>query len=235
MCTAVAAADTTAHLQEDPLTAPRLTDVDLTDVVALLVDMDGTLVDSDAAVERLWRRWALEHHVDPDAVVAVCHGATGEETMRRFRPDLSPAELVAENQVHLRRETADTDGVVAAVGAAELIDALARIGLPWAVVTNADRGLAQARLAAAGVEVPELVTVDEVELGKPDPASYRLGAARLGVDVERCLVVEDSGTGIAAGRAAGARIASLRRDDGDLPVADLTELAALLLTARPSH
>ena len=89
----------------------------LRDVRGVLLDMDGTLVDSDAAVERQWRAWATAYDVDPEAVVAVCHGATSDATMRRFRPDLDEETIAAEAQEYMRRETEDLEGVVAAEGA----------------------------------------------------------------------------------------------------------------------
>lgn len=197
-------------------------------VEAVLLDMDGTLVDSDGAVERIWSDWATSHGVDPDAVVAVCHGATPQSTMRRFRPDLTDAVIEAQTRENMRRETMDVADVVAAPGAEHLLGTLADLGLPWAVVTNADRDLALARLDAAGVNRPVLVSVDEVDIGKPHPASYELGADRVGAPIERCLVVEDSDSGIAAGRAAGAVVVGLRHDDGDVRVEHLGELAQLL-------
>ncbi len=206
--------------------------VNLGDVEGLLIDMDGTLVDSDAAVDRTWRKWALAHDVLPEAVAAVCRGATTEETIRRFRPDLDEATIAAQSIEHMRREAADTEGVVACEGAAELIEVLAELSLPWAVVTNADFTLATARLSAARIAPPVLTTVEEVPAGKPNPAIYHLGAARIGVAIERCLVVEDSTSGITAGLAAGACVVALRRDDGHVRIADLRELAASLRAAR---
>ncbi|GAB48964.1 HAD-IA family hydrolase [Mobilicoccus pelagius] len=203
----------------------------LTGVRALLLDMDGTLVDSHLSVERAWRHWAEKYDVDPEVVVAACHGATGDRTMRRFRPDLDDATVAAENAAHLERETHDVSDVVASTGAVELLDTCTRLGLPWAVVTNANTPLARARLGAAGIAPTHLVSVDDVEVGKPDPASYRLGAQRLDVPIEDCLAVEDSGTGLEAARAAGARVAMLGRDDGGLRIEDLGELARLLEAA----
>jgi sugar-phosphatase len=100
--------------------------------------------------------------------------------------------------------------------------------LPWAVVTSADVRLATARLAAAGIEPAVLVTVEDVQHGKPHPECYRVGAAGLGVPPQQCLVVEDAPAGIEAGRRAGARVAALRGLAADLPIRDLGELAGLL-------
>ena len=68
--------------------------------------------------------------------------------------------------------------------------------------------------------------------GKPDPAIYRLGAQRIGVPIEECLVVEDSPAGIGAGVAAGAIVAALRRDEGHLRIEGLPELTRALRAAR---
>lgn len=208
--------------------------VDLAGVEAVLLDMDGTLVDSHAVVERMWREWALASGVEPDAIVAVCHGATSEGTIRRFRPDLDEATVLAQAAAHMAAETLDVDGVVALPGAHEMLATLDALGLPWAVVTNADRPLALARLGAGGITPRELVTVDQVPVGKPDPAIYRLAAATIGVDIERCLVVEDSASGVAAGLAAGALVAAIGRDDADLRIDGLADLDALLRADRPT-
>jgi HAD superfamily hydrolase (TIGR01509 family) len=201
--------------------------------VAVLLDMDGTLVDSDAAVERAWTAWAAEHGVDPDAVLAVAHGSPPDPTVRRMLPDLDDRAVAraAARQMDLQYD--DLSDVVAAPGAAALLAALARLGLPWAVVTSADVRLARARLGAAGLpDPPLLVTVEDVRAGKPDPEGYLLAATRLGVDPARCLVVEDAGPGVEAGRAAGAVVAGLRGIEADVAVADLGVLARLLLRAR---
>lgn len=201
------------------------------EVHALLIDMDGTLVDSDAVVERSWSRWAEANGIDPQAVIAVCHGATADATITRFRPDLSEAEVAATAQEHMEIETNDVEGVVPKPGALDLVAWLDSQAVPWAVVTNASRPLAQARLGAAGISAPALVTVEEVPVGKPDPALYLLGAERLGVAVEHCLVVEDSGAGVAAGLAAGATVTALRRDDADVRIERLDDLLSLLSPA----
>jgi sugar-phosphatase len=199
--------------------------VDLTIIEAVLFDMDGTLVDSDAAVERAWRRWATEYGVAPEAVLAVAHGAPAERTVRLVRPDLDEAGVTEAAARQLALQYDDLSDVVPAPGAPEL---LAGLRLPWAIVTSADVRLAKARLGAAGIAAPVLVTVEDVRVGKPDPEGYLRGAELLGVAPERCLVVEDAEVGVTAGRAAGAQVAALKGIDGDLRIADLTELAGLL-------
>ena len=191
------------------------------DIDAVLFDMDGTLVDSDAVVERLWQRWARENDTDVDLVLTTMPGRPAEDTVRAVRPDLDAA---AHGRAQLEREYVDLDGVVATPGAHELLAALDTAGIPWAVVTSADTRLAELRLGAAGIVAKVLVTRDRLTHGKPHPEGYLLAADRLGVDPARCLVVEDTATGAEAGRAAGARVAGLKGIHADLPLTDLTDL-----------
>jgi sugar-phosphatase len=200
---------------------------------AVLFDMDGTLVDSDAAVERSWRAWAREYGVDEEQVLAVMPGHPAAVTAARMRPDLDGPAVEAAARAQLEREYRDLHDVVAAPGAHALIAALERLGRPWAVVTSADARLAAARLGAAGITAPVLVDREAVTEGKPDPEGYRLAAARLGVDPHECLVVEDTATGAAAGRAAGATVAGLKGIEAHLPIADLTELVPHPSSRRP--
>ncbi|MFF1835020.1 HAD-IA family hydrolase [Streptomyces sp. NPDC058231] len=172
---------------------------------ALLLDMDGTLVNSDAVVERCWRRWALRQGLDPDAALKVVHGRQGYATMAVLLPDRPMEQNYAENRVLLAEETADTDGVVPIVGAPAFMDAIA--ALPHALVTSADEALARARMTASNLRMPEVrVTAECVGASKPDPEGFLKGAAELGFAPEDCVVFEDSEAGIAAGRAAGMRV-----------------------------
>ncbi|NDO91046.1 HAD-IA family hydrolase [Cellulosimicrobium composti] len=169
---------------------------------ALLLDLDGTLVDSAAAIERHTHAWAARHGLDGATVVAASHGRRDVEVVRLVAPGADVAREVA--WLH-RLSCDDTEDVVAVPGAAALLDALApRV---WAVVTSAAREVALARLAAAGLPVPRrLVCAEDVVRGKPDPAGFHAGARLLRADPRRCLVLEDSAAGVAAGRSAGATV-----------------------------
>ncbi|WP_329133825.1 HAD-IA family hydrolase [Streptomyces sp. NBC_00670] len=172
---------------------------------ALLLDMDGTLVNSDAAVERVWRRWADRHGLDGDEVLKVVHGRQGYASMALLLPGRPMEQNLAENARMLAEETADTEGVVEVPGAADFLASLA--GVPHALVTSADVALSTARMAAAGLALPAVrITAESVGASKPDPEGFLKGAAELGVAPEDCVVFEDSGAGVAAGRAAGMRV-----------------------------
>lgn len=206
--------------------------MDLSTVAAVLLDMDGTLVDSDAAVERAWKVWAGEYGIDARAALAVAHGSPAERTVRALLPHLDDAAVTAAAARQLELQYDDLSDVTATTGAGELVATMARLGLPWAVVTSADTRLANARLTAACIDAPVLVTFDDVTAGKPDPQGYRRAATLLGVAADRCLVVEDAAVGVEAGRAAGAMTAGLKGVDADLRLSDLAQLAHLLSASR---
>ena len=170
---------------------------------AFLFDMDGTLLNSIAAAERVWSIWAERHGLDVDAFLPTIHGARAVDTItRQALPGVDPE---VEAQWITDAELNDVDGVVAIPGAVEFLK-----GLPadqWALVTSAPKALALRRLQAAGIPVPAVwVTAEDVANGKPDPGCYLLGAKRLGISIEDCLVFEDATVGIRAGEAAGADV-----------------------------
>ena len=202
--------------------------MELARVVAVLFDMDGTLVDSDAAVARAWRTWTDEYAVEPLAWVSIANGRLAADTVRRLQPDLGVEAVAVAAARQLSLQYHDLSDVVAAPGALALLSLLYRFGLPWAVMTSADHRLAAARLHAAGVSPPILVTEEDVTNGKPAPEGHLLAARRLGVEPKHCLVVEDAEPGAAAGRATDDMVTALKKVPADLQVDDLLELAQLL-------
>jgi sugar-phosphatase len=163
---------------------------------AVISDMDGVLIDSVAATQRAWQRWAARLGIDGAAIQASNHGRPARDVVAEHVP---AAAVDAEARRLVAAEVADTDGVVALPGAARVL------ALPVvAIATSCTGELAHARLDAAGLKRPEvLVSSDDVARGKPAPDPYLLAAERLGVDPAACLVLEDAPAGIAAGRAAG--------------------------------
>ncbi|CAM5526233.1 HAD family hydrolase [Streptomyces coeruleorubidus] len=194
---------------------------------ALLLDMDGTLVNSDASVERVWRRWSERHGLDGDEVMKVVHGRQGYASMALLLPGRPMEQNYADNAKMLAEETADTEGVVPIPGAPEFLASLR--GLPHALVTSADVPLSTARMAAAGLDLPEVrVTAESVGASKPDPEGFLKGAAELGMTPADCVVFEDSGAGIAAGRSAGMTVVGVGPRAAfhapDVVVDDLTQV-----------
>lgn len=174
---------------------------------AVLWDMDGTLVDT----EPYWFACEIE--------LVRRHGGTWslEQAHRLVGNDLlTSADVIArEGGVPLPREQivdALVDGVVARVadrvpwrpGAVELLEALAALGVPNALVTMSYRRLVEAVVGA----LPDglfavLVSGDQVDRGKPHPEPYLEAVRRLGRDPAECLAIEDSPNGLASAHAAG--------------------------------
>jgi mannitol-1-/sugar-/sorbitol-6-phosphatase len=176
---------------------------------ALLVDLDGTLVDSTAPVNRAWTAFANRRGLDPGDVHAFAQGRPSRETVRLLAPS---ADQAAESALVEAAETTDTDGIFALPGAGELL----RSGYRLAIVTSCSTQLAEVRRSAAGLPRPEVVISSSmVARGKPDPEGFLLGAGRLNVPAARCAVLEDAPVGIDAGRAAGARVIALRTTHAD--------------------
>jgi mannitol-1-/sugar-/sorbitol-6-phosphatase len=191
------------------------------DVQALLFDVDGTLVDSTAAVERTWRSWAEGRGLEVEDILRVCHGRRSKDTVALFVPAEDRDAAVVELE---RLDLSDVDEVVALPAVSSLLPRLP--DGRWAAVTSGSRAVMQARLEAAGLPVPAvLVAAEDVTEGKPHPEGYRKAAEALGYDVTRCLVVEDAPAGIDAGRAAGAQVLAVATSH---PVRDLTAADAVV-------
>lgn len=182
---------------------------------AVLFDLDGTLADSTAVVERIWREWAGRHGINADDLMAVSHGRPAIDVMRHFLPDLPDLEEQA--RTHVAFEEEDVRGIVPIPGAPELIASLPLDR--WAIVTSCPMRLAAVRREATGLpEPPVVVTADHVQFRKPAPACFLLAAQQLRVDPQMCVVVEDSLAGIEAGLSAGMRVLGLTTTHSSWPV-----------------
>ncbi|GAA3076193.1 MULTISPECIES: HAD-IA family hydrolase [Actinomycetes] len=194
---------------------------------AALLDMDGTLVDSRAVVEKLWLRWAQRHQLDPELVLQTVHGRQGQESMAILLPDRPEEENLRENREMLATEAVDTEGIVAVAGASALLAAVE--GRPHALVTSADARLAAARMDAAGLRMPDLrVTAEDVTASKPSPEGFLKAAEALGAAPADCVVFEDSQAGVEAGLAAGMTVIGVGSHAAEFEpawaVEDLTEI-----------
>jgi len=170
---------------------------------AFLFDMDGTVVNSIAAAERVWNLWAQRQGLNAAAFLPTIHGKRAVETIAELGlPGIDP---VIEADALLKAESADLEGIVPIAGAVAFLEALPPER--WAIVTSAPRELALLRMRAAGIPVPAMmVSAEDVTRGKPAPDCFLLAASRLGVEARDCLVFEDAAAGIAAGEAAGASV-----------------------------
>lgn len=181
---------------------------------ALLLDMDGTLVHSTTEVETVWRLWCQSHRLDPEPVLAMCHGVRSREVIRALAPQLDLAREVALLD-ELEIQHAGVAEPIA--GARTLLGALSPAR--WALVTSASQRVARHRLASAGLPLPRLlIGAEDVVRGKPDPEPYLLAARQLGLAPADCLVFEDAPAGICSALQAGCQVVQIggdkRLDDG---------------------
>ncbi len=174
----------------------------ITDLAAVLFDMDGTLVDS----ERLWS-------IAMDRVAAQLGGALSpaarDRTVGQSVPfavavmleDIGASETVESTVELLLTITGEifAEELLWQPGAEELIDAIRSAGLKTALVTNSPRSLVDVALAMLGDHRFDVtICGDEVVRVKPDPYPYLRATELLGLTAEAVLAVEDSPSGTQA-------------------------------------
>lgn len=170
--------------------------------------MDGTLVDTEPLwfaaegqmVARFGGEWTAEraHRMVGLALM------DGARVLQEYGVDLPAEQIVEEMLDHVVAGLAD--GVVWQPGALELVEELARAGVPCALVTMSFRRFVDAVVAQAPAGAfAAVVAGDDVTIGKPDPEPYLHAARLLGVDPADCVAIEDSPPGITAALASGAR------------------------------
>jgi HAD superfamily hydrolase (TIGR01509 family) len=174
---------------------------------AVLFDNDGLTLNTEPA----WTR--------AEEVLFARYGQTFTMDHKRELLGTAPAASAAKLERMLGRPGAElsdelydlaveevSSGIVPMPGVVALLDALGAAGVPVGLVSNARRRFAERGLRTAGLydAFAVIVTVEDVTRPKPAPDPYLAGAAGLGVEAADCAVLEDSPTGLAAGRAAGA-------------------------------
>ena len=199
---------------------------------ALLFDLDGTLVDTDAEHLIAFQRAFAPHGIRLDRAeyVASVMGASNEMIGQKFLPHL-PHDLREETLA--AKEAAYRDGlgdVRPIAGVAALLDFADRCGLARAVVTNAPRANAELVLAAIGLaeRLPIRVIGGELARAKPDPLPYLTALERTGARAEESVAFEDSLSGVRAAAAAGLAVVGLTTS---LDAARLIEVGALFAVA----
>ncbi len=181
---------------------------DGTRIDAILFDLDGVLLDTEPVHCEAWRA-AVRHagldetRVDPASLAGVTDAAFVDILVAAGIGVKNRKGLLASKDIFFHRLFAAQPP--AFDGLAPMIERLWRGGVPMAVVTSSTRRDAEVMIHAAGMRhfFEVVVTVDDVSRPKPDPEPYLMAARKLGVLPKRCMVIEDSVPGLAAGAAAG--------------------------------
>jgi beta-phosphoglucomutase-like phosphatase (HAD superfamily) len=219
---------------------------------AVLIDLDGTLVDTTGLWQAAYA--ALADHLDVSLAEDWWEQVVGRGVAASLSVVTGTRELTAEAEAELEgwladravqllrsRGDDDTPTVGWRPGAAALLERLGDAGVPTAVVTTTPRRVLDAIADRLGIRSDASVAGDEVAQAKPDPEGYLRAAALLGVDSSACVVIEDSPTGVAAAEAAGTRVlvvphtAEVAATPDRRVVPSLVEVDLELLAALPAR
>jgi HAD superfamily hydrolase (TIGR01509 family) len=205
------------------------------DLLGVLFDMDGLLVDSEPIWFEVEKRVMarLDGPWDESDQAALVGGSLDRSLTyllaKANRP--APREAVARWMVEGMVELLSTCEVPLMPGAVELVTAVAAADIPYGLVTSSERPIMDAILARLPVTFPLTVCGDDVARSKPDPEPYLLAAAKLGADPGRCVALEDSPNGVAAAEGAGCiavavpSLVPIPPRPGRLVLSSLTELS----------
>jgi len=177
---------------------------------AILFDMDGTLIDS----EPLWLKAEIEvmaevgcHWDEQDQIN--CLGGPAERTERYMQErsqNIKPYGYFI-NRLHEVMRARITNELDLIPNALSLLKECKDAGIKTALVTASSRDLMTIVLKRFPLGTFDVVVSgDDVEKSKPDPAPYLLAAKQLSVDISKCLVLEDSLTGVQSGLSSGAKV-----------------------------
>lgn len=197
----------------------------------VLWDLDGTLADSR---EFHWRAWldtmrASGFDVTPEQFRS-SFGQRNDAILSQWLGTSASRELIrriGDDKEALYRELIQREGIAPLPGAAEWVHRLALDGWQQAIASSAPR--LNVEVMARVLELREItvfVGAEDVRHGKPDPEVFLAAANKLGVQPDRCVVVEDAQAGIDAARRGGMRVIGL----GDVRGADVTVRSLDLLS-----
>ena len=179
---------------------------------ALLLDLDGTLVDSEPRHRDAHCRFLATQGIQASDEVIFANIGKGDLPFYAHLINLHGAQGDPQAWIERKTEMLMEDyrirGLALRPGVHELLAQAASGGIAIIVVTSAERHLATLSLEVAGLaqRLPARICHEDTREHKPHPAPYLLAAQRLGVPPDRCLVVEDSHIGVAAGKAAGCTV-----------------------------
>ena len=182
----------------------------------VIFDFDGVIVDSHPLHMAAWKAFLLSKNkpVTDSDLSFVREGAKREEILRHFLGELSPEQLKSHGAEKDKLFQVRARELQLVYGFADFLDDLESAGLPCAVATSGSRARVEHALAAFELRnrFRAIVTGDEVDRGKPDPALFLLAAQALQIERSRILVFEDAVAGVLAAKAAGMKCVGITAD-----------------------
>ncbi|MEE6296356.1 HAD family hydrolase [Georgenia wangjunii] len=184
----------------------RLVRVLRTPGAGLLLDLDGTLVNSEPMQQAAFATYFARRGWDvPPSLIGQFMGRRGQESFASIEGPWTGEDPVALTAAVIECIDAEANPPQPVPGAGEAVRAWRALGLPVSLVTSAMRPWAENALELIGADGIGVgfVTAEDTPIGKPSPQPFLLGAERLGLDPALCLAAEDSAAGVASARAAG--------------------------------
>ncbi|MCB8938344.1 MAG: HAD family phosphatase [Ardenticatenaceae bacterium] len=175
---------------------------------AIIFDMDGLMVDSEPLSQQAWDEYLRPygHQLTPEIVSQIIglRADMSTPTIKEMFNLPEPVPVIIQKRAAIYSQIR-ANGVPTMPGLHELHDEIARRQIPWAVATSSPHHHAEEILQQLGLQnrCRAIAAGDEVADGKPNPAIYLLAAERLGIPPQHCLALEDSGPGSLAAARAG--------------------------------
>ena len=177
---------------------------------AVFFDMDGLTIDSEPQwleVEReLTARFGYQWTIEDQARCLGGPLSKVGQYMSELVDGAESGEYFHQELINVMAEKVRKRAVFMP-GAQSLINSLHKNGIPMALVSASPRVIVEAALAhIQSLPFKTTISSDDVKKTKPDPEGYLKAARVLSVDIEQCLILEDSLTGVSAARASGAKV-----------------------------
>jgi beta-phosphoglucomutase len=178
-------------------------------IEGIVFDMDGVLIDSHPVHRVAWSKFlaTVGKSVSDEGLSFIMAGRRREEILRHFLGNLPESKIVEYGHQKDSFFEENFHDVKLIPGVRKFLESLETAGLKSAIATSASsaRTWGTLRRLELGKKFSTIVTGDDVDVGKPDPAVYALVSRRMNLSPERLLVFEDAPCGVQAAKSAGMR------------------------------